>query len=138
MRHRLLDTRRLGFLVLAGLVNWPSPAARAAESPAPDWVRVTEHAPFSERDTAEGVVFADKLWLSNGYVSGAKLVQDLWCSSDGIRWELVTTNTPYDGYAEMTVYNNTLWAVAGNSWPLMNDVWRLVPPLQQAGRQIKN
>jgi hypothetical protein len=116
MRSRLLDKCRLALLVLAGLVNSPSPAARSAESPAPDWVRVREHAPFCERDTAEGVVFAGKLWLSNGYVTGGKLVRDLWSSTDGITWDLVTTNAPYDGYAEMTVYAGKVWAVKQSVW----------------------
>jgi hypothetical protein len=26
------------------------------------------------------------------------------------------------------VYKGSLWVVAGNSWPLMNDVWRLTLP----------
>jgi hypothetical protein len=56
----------------------------AAESPVTDWMRVVEHAPFSERDTAEGVVFGGKLWLSNGYVTGGALVRDLWSSPDGV------------------------------------------------------
>jgi hypothetical protein len=48
-----------------------------ATTKSPSWVRVVEKAPFSPRDTAEGVVFQDKMWLSNGYVDGGKLVRDL-------------------------------------------------------------
>ena len=31
------------------------------------WERVAEHAEFCPRDTTEGVVFQDKLWVSNAY-----------------------------------------------------------------------
>ena len=67
----------------------------AAEPHAGDWVRLTEHAAFSPRDTAEGVVFTGKMWLSNGYVTGGTLAKDLWSSSDGVTWTLITTNAPY-------------------------------------------
>jgi hypothetical protein len=26
------------------------------------------------------------------------------------------------------VYNGSLWVVAGNTWPVLNDVWRLTLP----------
>lgn len=99
----------------------------AAESGAADWLRVVEHAPFSARDTAEGVVFGGKLWLSNGYLSGEKLVRDLWSSTDGTNWILVSTNTPYDGYAEMAVYDGKIWAVKQSVWNSADGVnWRRV------------
>jgi len=91
-------------------------SAAAAALDTADWVRITEHAPFSPRDTSEGVVFKGKMWLSNGWLKGEKLERDLWTSTDGVRWTLVTTNTPYEGYAEMTVYRGKVWAVKGSVW----------------------
>jgi hypothetical protein len=82
----------------------------------PSWARVTEKTAFSPRDTAEDVVFGGKMWLSNGYVAGGKLVRDLWSSSDGAAWELVSDDTPYDGYSEMVVYEGKIWAVKGSVW----------------------
>jgi hypothetical protein len=35
-------------------------------------------------------------------------------------------------------HDNSLWVVAGNSWPLMNDVWKLAPPRVHVCQQIKN
>jgi hypothetical protein len=114
-------------MALVGFVNLTSPAAYAAESSAPDWVRITEHAAFSPRDTAEGIVFGGKLWLSNGYVIGSTLARDLWSSADGITWSLVMTNTPYDGYAEMTVYAGKIWAVKQSVWNSADGLnWRQV------------
>jgi hypothetical protein len=104
-------------------------AATAAEPYRGDWVRVTEHAPFAPRDTSEGVVFAGKMWLSNGWLRGEKLEKDLWTSTDGVQWSLVSTNTPYDGYAEMAVYRGKLWAMQGSMWNSADGVhWNQVLP----------
>jgi len=98
-----------------------------AEQPMPDWVRLTEHAAFSPRDTAEGVVFAGKMWLSNGYVDGGGVVRDLWNSTDGITWTRVSDNTPYDAYAEMTVYDGKIWAVNSSVWNSTDGVnWKQI------------
>ena len=95
----------------------------AAQSPlaeetteAPAWVRVTEAAAFSPRDTAEGVVFHGKLWLSNGYYHGNVLHRDLWNSEDGTTWKKVLDNTPYAGYSEWVVFQDRLWAIKESVW----------------------
>lgn len=81
-----------------------------------DWERVAEHAAFSERDTAEDVVFDGKMWISNAYHVGNKLIRDLWNSADGVTWTMVSDATPYDGYSEMVVYQNKIWAIKGSVW----------------------
>ena len=91
----------------------PAPEAKPL---AGEWERVIEKAPFSPRDTAEGVVFNDKMWLSNGYGAGNVLTRDLWSSPDGENWTLVSDKTPYDGYAEMVVYQEKIWAIKGTVW----------------------
>ncbi len=116
---------RLWCLVMLWVIGFLS--ADAAGQPNYSWVQLTPHAEFSPRDTAEGVVFGDKLWLSNGYTSGGKLVRDLWCSPDGVSWSLVTNQTPYDGYAEMVVYAGRIWAIKQSVWNSADGVdWRLV------------
>jgi hypothetical protein len=80
------------------------------------WVQVTESAAFSTRDTAEEAVFRNKMWISNGYYHGGVLTRDLWNSSDGLTWTEVSSATPYDGYSEMAVYRDKLWAVKGSVW----------------------
>ncbi len=80
------------------------------------WQCVTEAAAFSPRDTAEDFVFRGMMWLSNGYYHGNVLHRDLYRSADGVTWELVSDATPYDGYAEMTVYRGKVWAVKGSVW----------------------
>jgi leucine-zipper-like transcriptional regulator 1 len=82
----------------------------------PQWVRVTEHAAFTPRDTAEDAVFLGKMWLSNAYNTEGKLTRDLWNSTDGVTWTKVLDETPYDGYSEMVVYHDKLWAIKGSVW----------------------
>ena len=88
-------------------------------TPAPftgQWEIMTPQAAFSPRDTSEGVIFQDKLWLSNAYHHGNVLVRDLWNSADGVNWSKVLEPTPYDGYSEMVVYRGKMWAIKGSVW----------------------
>jgi len=99
------------FLTTAALVFNAMLPARAGA-----WVCVTEKAEFSPRDTAEDVVFQGRMWLSNGYYYGNVLTRDLWCSTDGATWTLITSETPYDGYSEIVAYRGKMWAVKGSVW----------------------
>ena len=84
--------------------------------PAVSWVKVTGEAAFSPRDTAEDLVYQGKMWISNPYYHGNKLTRDLWNSSDGKTWTLVNDSTAYDGYSELAVYKDKMWAVKGSVW----------------------
>ncbi|MGQ9731095.1 MAG: hypothetical protein ACUVX8_07445 [Candidatus Zipacnadales bacterium] len=101
---------------LSTLVLSLLPTPRAEMPLTGTWQLVTEHAAFSPRDTAEGVVFDGKLWLSNAWSHGGVLTRDLWCSTDGREWSRVLEATPYDAYSEMAVYKGKLWAVKGSVW----------------------
>ena len=90
--------------------------SESAAQQQPGWVRVAEHATFTPRDTAEDAVFLGKMWISNAYHSGGVLVRDLWNSADGVTWTKVLDETPYDGYSEMTVYQDKLCAIKGSVW----------------------
>jgi len=80
------------------------------------WDLVTPQAAFSIRDTAEPFVFGDAMWLSNGYYYGGVLSRDLWRSTDGAEWTMVSDATPYDGYSEMVVHDGRVRAVKGSVW----------------------
>ncbi len=81
------------------------------------WVCVSEKAAFQPRDTAEDLVYKGKMWLSNGYYGdNSVLYHDLWSSTDGAAWTLVNDKTPYDGYSEMVVYKDKMWAIKGSVW----------------------
>jgi hypothetical protein len=105
----MLRSSLLAALLLTG-------AIAMAQTPPPQWTLVTEHAAFTPRDTAEDAVFLGKMWLSNAYNVGGKLTQDLWNSTDGVTWAKVMEPTPYDGYSEMVVYQNKLWAIKSSVW----------------------
>ena len=115
----------LGCLVVAqpsaGNSNSAKPPSEAAQSDAGQamaraWVCVTEEAAFSPRDTAEDLVFDEKMWLSNGYYHGNVLTRDLWSSTDGKTWTRILDATPYDGYSEMVAYGGKMWAIKGSVW----------------------
>jgi len=110
--------KRLTFLILllpASFLTWADESTTASAQ-APRWDRLTEAAAFSPRDTAEDAIFLDRLWLSNGYYHGNVLYRDLWSSADGVTWEQASNATPYDGYSELVVYQEALWAVKGSVW----------------------
>ncbi len=95
----------------------------AASRPAPsgEWMCVTSHAAFTPRDTAEDFVLDGKMWLSNGWRSrlgtrDSTFTPDLWSSSDGVKWTLVTDKTPYDPYSEMVVFQDKVWAIKASVW----------------------
>ena len=90
------------------------------------WVKVTDEAAFSPRDTAEDVIYDGRMWLSNGYYHGGVLTRDLWSSTDGVTWTLINPDTPYDGYSEMVAYDGKMWAVKGSVWHSTDGVnWTL-------------
>jgi hypothetical protein len=82
----------------------------------PAWIQASPECAFSIRDTSEPAVFRDRMWLSNGYYHGGLLTRDLWQSRDGTEWTLVSDQTPYEGYSEMIVYRDKLWAIKGSVW----------------------
>jgi len=45
------------------------------------------------------------------------------------KWQRLETKTKFSPRHEVTAYahDHSLWVVAGNSWPLMNDAWKLTP-----------
>jgi len=96
---------------------------------APAWQLMSPACAFSIRDTAEPAVFRGLMWLSNGYVHGDVLERDLWRSADGVQWTRVLDKTPYDGYSELAVHRDKLWAVKGSVWNSDDGLdWKLVNP----------
>jgi len=73
------------------------------------------------------MVFQNAMWLSNGYSIVSDPIRDLWRSPDGADWHLVSGQTPYDGYAEMAVYEDKIWAVRGSVWDSVDgEIWKQV------------
>jgi hypothetical protein len=82
------------------------------------WERVTAAAPWSPRRWHSVVVFQDKLWLIGGADDTRTDSQpggrfnDVWNSSDGVHWTLVTERAPWPaGGPRAVVFADKLWLV---------------------------
>ncbi|MFH1739425.1 MAG: putative Ig domain-containing protein, partial [bacterium] len=77
-------------------------------------------------------VYKNRLWVFGGFRSEPAWnnFNDVWYSSNGADWHELTTETIWSPRHEVSAYvfNGRLWVVAGNSWPLTNDVWYLEIP----------
>jgi len=103
-------------------------------------IRVVEHAPWEARMWAIPMVYADRLWIIGGFDNVHRAnFDDVWWTKDGVEWHRLETKTKFSKRHESTVYvyDKCLWVVAGNSWPLMNDVWRLTPPIGRSELLVK-
>jgi hypothetical protein len=95
------------------------------------WERALERAPWAPRMWSAAKVYAGRMWIIGGFdnVHGANL-GDVWYTEDGITWHEFASDTRFSPRHEPTchVYDGSLWVVAGNSWPVLNDVWKLTLP----------
>ncbi len=93
------------------------------------WTCVTERAPWPPRIWSTSAVYANRLWVFGGFRAEPNWnnFNDVWYSSDGKNWRELTTDTIWSPRHELSAYvhDGKLWVVAGNSWPLRNDVWSL-------------
>lgn len=87
------------------------------ESPANalKWTRLLDRAHFPARDSAVTFKFDGDIWLSNGWAHGISFT-DLWRSSNGLSWRLVSTDTPYDLYSAIVPFQGNLYAVDNSVW----------------------
>jgi hypothetical protein len=98
------------------------------------WTRVLEHAPWVTRMWFISEVYAGKMWIVGGYSNAdAKNLGDVWYSEDGVTWHEFVSDPVFLPRHEPTlyVYDGSLWVVAGNTWPVVNDAWRLTLPVSE-------
>lgn len=93
------------------------------------WECVLPRAPWSPRAYHQTVVFDGKLWVLGGgnYVPRHHALNDVWCSSDGIRWEHVLSEAPWKPrlWFRAAIYENLIWVLGGWNGAVDNfgDVW---------------
>lgn len=96
------------------------------------WTRVTEEAPWPPRIWSASVVYRNRLWVLGGFRAEPTWNNfgDVWYSADGANWSDLVGETIWSPRHEISAYVHAekLWVVAGNSWPLKNDVWCLDIP----------
>jgi len=98
------------------------------------WEQAKE-AGWSPRMGAGAVVFKDKMWILGGtedYLfakDDKRLRNDVWCSSDGQEWKLVTGSAGWSprAFHQAVVLNDKMWVLGGGNyqptWQVLNDVW---------------
>ena len=97
-----------------------------------NWEKITDQAPWPPRIWSSSAVYKNRLWLLTGFQAEPTWnnFDDVWYSSDGGDWNELVTETKWSPRHEVSVYvfDDKLWAVGGNAWPLQNDVWYLEIP----------
>ncbi len=96
-----------------------------------NWERVLEHAPWAPRTWFVAEVYRGRMFIIGGYDNRNEAnFGDVWWSTDGVTWHELPTPEGYRGRHEVTpyVFDDSLWIVAGNTWPVVNDVWRITIP----------
>lgn len=99
-----------------------------------EWRCVSKSADWSPRLGAGGVALNGKMWILGGikkYFFGdeSSLLNDVWNSSDGVHWKLVTHHAPWAAraYHGALAFDGRLWVFAGGNYlPKYeghNDVW---------------
>jgi len=84
--------------------------------PVPAWTKISATSPWAPRDSAGELVFDNRMWLFGGYIPAT--VNDVWCSSDGVKW-IQTGTIPAPKGVDIPVafvLNNRMWItdVEGN------------------------
>ena len=96
-----------------------------------NWTQVTDHAAWPPRIWFSAVEYRNCMWVLGGWSNDpSKNWNDVWYTADGVNWKELKTPTIWSERHEHSAYvlDDKIWVVAGNVWPLVNDVWQLRLP----------
>jgi len=102
---------RLAWSVISWLVVVP-----VALAGPPAWVKVTDSAGFSPRDSCGELVYKDRLWILGGWMDSFKEPpRDVWSSNDGIEWTRATDQAPWkhSDFPMTVVFKDRMWLMGG-------------------------
>jgi hypothetical protein len=135
MKSRLIATTWTSSIVVLALCQCaaaqapPGGSSGAAVKRGPDWVRVTEAAPWRARDSQGEFVHDGHLWILGGWVSAkAPNLLDVWKSSDGRDWVRTLEAGPWV-QTDLPVsleFQGKMWLMGGRKVPgteCSNKVW---------------
>ncbi len=101
-----------------------------------EWTQAAAEAPWAVRNLPNCLVFDGKMWLmAGGSYVGNKIgnqhiaYNDVWSSTDGASWELVTDNAAWSprSAASAVVHDGKMWIMGGMDWDNgrkpSHDVW---------------
>lgn len=92
-----------------------------------NWERLTADGGYQPRDSAELFFYDGAFWLSNGWDGITPVFNDLWRSFDGVVWEEVKAETPYDNRSQIIIYNNRMFAINTSVWSSEDgEYWELL------------
>lgn len=104
---------------------WNSPDGK-------NWTKVIDNAPWPGRIWSTAAVYKNRMWILGGFRAEPTWNNfgDAWYSSDGVNWREYISDPMWSPRHELSAYvfRDRLWVVAGNAWPLKNDVWYLEIP----------
>jgi hypothetical protein len=100
------------------------------------WQLVEKSAPWKHSDLSMSVVFRDKMWFMggwyNGRLPGHSASNQVWSSTDGVKWEQVTSDAGWTPRitAGLVVFKGKMWILGGtenyyfgDKSSVKNDVW---------------
>ena len=94
------------------------------------WHQVTANAPWSPRAYHQAVVHDGRIWVMGGgnYVPEYQAHNDVWCSTDGVNWQLITESADWPArlWFSAVTWRQQMWVVGGwSNNPSRNwgDVW---------------
>lgn len=97
------------------------------------WEKVVPQEPYwPQRGMIGGAaVFKDRIWILGGGTYDTpqhpqrKFLNDVWSSTDGVRWERHVEQAPWAPrqYHDVAVYDDRLWVLEGYGPPNLKDVW---------------
>lgn len=103
-------------LIPAGLPDGSAVSTAAADEPAVDWVRVTEHAAWQPRDSCAEMTFGGRMWIMGGWFdSFSEPPADVWSSADGKTWDKVAAKAPWK-HSDLPMsltFRDRMWVMGG-------------------------
>lgn len=100
------------------------------------WKCVQETAPWKHSDLPMTLVFHDQMWFMGGWYNGRlpdhSASNEVWRSSDGVKWELAAQNAGWSPRlaAGAVVFKENMWILGGienylfgDDTHMKNDVW---------------
>jgi len=100
------------------------------------WNLVQKTAPWKHSDLPMTLVFKDRMWFMGGWYNGRlpdhAPTNDVWCSTDGVKWEQATPSAGWSPRlaAGAVVFKDKMWILGGSEnylfgdeRSLKNDVW---------------
>ncbi len=104
--------RTIVAIVIAAFLS----ASTLAQQQAPNWVKVTDAAGWTPRDSQGEVVYNDKLWIFGGWFQSYEAPpRDVWSSPDGKTWKMVEKQAPWkhSDLSMSVVFDNKMWFMGG-------------------------